>query len=196
MAVNGSITQFIAIPSNDSVATALTVAERNLGAGDLQLRAAADLGALIANNSQQMADIFALEYSRVLLRIVSGALQLSPALEVQQRTSIIVARVPTAPLYFLIASIFLLIALGIFLTITALIAARTENVEEVRTRLSLQHLVAERMEQPRAGMPVESLDEAFSENTTTGLAKRIGIEKRDQLAGGWEFKIWEPAKQW
>ncbi|KAI9785892.1 MAG: hypothetical protein M1839_008158 [Geoglossum umbratile] len=121
--VNGSITEFTAKLSNGSVATALLTADRNLNAGDLQLRAAADLGALVSNTSQQMADIFALEYSRVLLS---------------------------------------------------------------------QHLVAERMEQEKGGMPVGSLDEEFIENTTTGLAKRIGIGKRDQVVGGWELKIWEP----
>ncbi|KAI9867932.1 MAG: hypothetical protein M1813_007754 [Trichoglossum hirsutum] len=221
-ALNGSITQFTANPSNSSVATALMSADSSLNAGDLQLRAAADLGALVANNSQEMADIFALEYSRgrlakssrlgsaerykqplpcplpgstVLLRTVSGALQLSPVLEAQQRTSTIVARVPTAPLYSLIASILLLIAFGIFLTTAALIAARTADVEEVRTRLSLQHLVAERMEPQKACMPVENLDDEFKENVMSGLTKRIGIGKRDQVAGGWELKIWEPMKQ-
>jgi hypothetical protein len=87
---NGSITSFTTSPTNGSIATALMVADRGLPTDTSiwQLQAAANLGALIANTSQQMADIFAAEHSRVLLRTVSGALQPSPVEEIVQRTII------------------------------------------------------------------------------------------------------------
>ncbi|KAF7177282.1 hypothetical protein CNMCM7691_005172 [Aspergillus felis] len=194
-AVNGTITEFIASPSNNSVATAMALAESELGSGDLQLRAAADLGALLANNTQDMADAFALAYSRVLLSTVSGALQSSPVRYVQQRTNSILTRVPTAPLYFLVASMGLLIGLGVYLTIMALVAARTKEIEEVRTRLSLQQLVGDRMEPDAARTPIKDLNEIFEGKVApTGLTKRIGIGKRDPSVGGWEFKIWDPLR--
>lgn len=193
-AVNGSVTDFEATPSNHSVSTALMAAESNLNSGDLQLRGAADLGALLANNTQDMANTFALEYSRILLSIVSGALQTSPILNGRQRTTKIVARVPTTPLYFLVASVALMIGLGIYLTITALITTRIKEIEEVRARLSIKQLVADRMEPEAARVPIKSLDDIFTTEAPAGLTKRIGIGKVNSSVGGWEFKVWDPLK--
>jgi hypothetical protein len=193
--VNGSVTDFTATPSNISTTTALMEAESNLNSGDLKLRDAADLGAILANDTQDMADILALEYSRVLLLTVSGALEASPILDGWQRTTKIVARVPTAPLYFLVASVGLMIGLGVWLTITALITTRIKDIEEVRARLSVKQLVADRMEPELARVPLRSLDDIFTTDAVpSGLTKRIGIGKRHPSVGGWEFKVWDPLK--
>jgi hypothetical protein len=193
--VNGSVTDFTATPSNISTTTALMEAESNLNSGDLKLRDAADLGAILANDTQDMADILALEYSRVLLLTVSGALDASPILDGWQRTTKIVARVPTAPLYFLVASVGLMIGLGVWLTITALITTRIKDIEEVRARLSVKQLVADRMEPELARVPLQSLDDIFmTDGVPPGLTKRIGIGKRHPSVGGWEFKVWDPLK--
>ncbi|KAF3385478.1 hypothetical protein F1880_001721 [Penicillium rolfsii] len=194
--LNGSITDFTANPSNRSVSTALMVADDNLSSGNIKLREAADLGAILANNTQEMADIFALEYSRVLLSTVSGALEASPILDGRQRITKIVARVPIAPLYFLVATVALMIGLGIYLTIAALITTRKKDIEEVRARLSMKQLVADRMEPEAARVPINSLDDIFAPDgaAPTGLTKRIGIGKRDSPVGGWEFKVWDPLK--
>ncbi|KAJ5174795.1 uncharacterized protein N7482_000672 [Penicillium canariense] len=154
-AVNGSITDFMTTPSNSSTSTALVAADSNLNSGDIKLRDAADLGAILANDTQDMADIFALEYSRILLSTVSGALQASPILGGRQRTTKIVARVPTVPLYFLLASVALMIGLGIWLTVAALITIRIKDIEEVRARLSVKQLVADRMEPEAARAPIK-----------------------------------------
>jgi hypothetical protein len=194
-AVNGSITDFTATPSNRSVSTALMAAESNLNSGEIRLRAAADLGAILANNTQDMANAFALEYSRVLLSTVSGSFQASPILDGWQRTTKIVARVPTAPLYFLVASVGVMIGMGIWLTIAALITTRIKDIEEVRARLSVKQLVADRMEPEQARVPIRSLDDIFTtDGVPPGLTKRIGIGKRHSSVGGWEFKVWDPLK--
>lgn len=194
-AVNGSISDFTATPSNVSTSTAIMIAEYSLGSGDLKLRDAADLGAILANDTQDMANTFALEYSRVLLLTVSGAFQASPIVDGRQRTTKIVARVPLAPLYFLVASVGLMIGLGIWLIITALITTRLKDIEEVRARLSVKQLVADRMEPEAARVPIKSLDDIFlADGSAPGLTKRIGIGKRHPSVGGWEFKVWDPLK--
>ncbi|OOQ82714.1 hypothetical protein PEBR_37778 [Penicillium brasilianum] len=193
-AVNGSVTAFTATPSNSSVSTALMAAESNLDSGDLQLRDAADLGALLANDTQDMANTFALAYSRVLMSTVSGALQTSPILNGRQRITKIVARVPVTPLYFLVASVALMIGLGVYLTITALVTTRIKDIEEVRARLSMKQLVADRMEPEAARIPIKSIDDIFTVGAPAGLTKRIGIGKRNSSVGGWEFKVWDPLK--
>ncbi|TGZ78487.1 hypothetical protein EX30DRAFT_365977 [Ascodesmis nigricans] len=193
-AINGSITKFEAIPAKGSVATAITTADRNLNAGDRQLIAAADLGSLVADTAQDMADVFGIEYSRVLLRTVSGALQSAPVQEAHSWESIIVAKVPKAPLYALVVAIGSMIVFGVVLTVVALVAAREKEVEEVRARLSLVGLVAEKLEPERAGMPVESLEKVFDDGESGGVAKRVGIGRKDEVVGGWETKVWSPMK--
>ncbi|GIJ83067.1 hypothetical protein Asppvi_001584 [Aspergillus pseudoviridinutans] len=147
---------------------------------------------LVQNNN---TGVIAQEFSGVLLSTVSGALQSSPVRYVQQRTSSILTRVPTTPLYFLVASMGLLIGLGVYLTIMELVAARTKEIEEVRARLSLQQLVADRIEPDAARTPIKDLNEIFEGRVApTGLTKRIGIGKRDPSVGDWEFKIWDPLR--
>ena len=146
-----------------------------------------------------MADIFGKELSRVLVATISGALQPAAAVEARSWSTIIVSRVPKAPLFVLIATILILVFYGVVLTVFALVAAaRVQEVEEVRARLSLQHLVAERIDPAGAAQPVGDLDDEFEEHKQPFMPlRRIGVGRQvnaNGAAGGWELKIWTPMK--
>ena len=198
-AINGTITDFKTTLGNASVGTAIAVADSNLKAGTLFLQQAANLGAFSSNTSEQMADIFGKELSRILVATISGALQPAAAVEARSWSTIIVSRVPKAPLFVLIATILILIFYGVVLTVSALVAAaRVQEVEEVRARLSLQHLVAERIDPTGAALPVGDIDDEFEECKQPFMPlRRIGVGRQVNVngaAGGWELKIWTPMK--
>jgi hypothetical protein len=116
--------------SNGSIIAVITTADAKFNADEDQVCAAADSDSLITINSHQMAYVFALESSRVLLRTVAEALQQPPALVTRHRITLSLSRIPTAPLYLTMSSIFLLVAFGIVLTVMALIAARIKSAKE------------------------------------------------------------------
>lgn len=189
-AINGSIASMVSQPSNTSITTMMRVVQTETRAADIKLQDAANLAAL-GPSVQAMADTFALQYSISLLSLVAGALVPSPTMELQQRSEMIVARIPTSALYLLVASILLLVIFGIFLTIVALGAAvSTKDIEEVTARMSLQGLVAERLESERAGSAVGDLDEMFEEKAGVGC-KRVGLGRCE--SGGWGLKVWQSA---
>lgn len=191
-AINGSIASMVSQPSNTSITTMMRVVQENTRAADIKLQDATNLAAL-GPTVQAMADTFALQYSISLLSLVAGALVPNPVIELQQRSEMIVARIPESALYLLVASILLLVVFGIFLTIVALIAAMsTQNIEEVTARMSLQGLVAERLESERSQTAVKDLDEMFEEKAGV-VCKRVGLGRCERGNGGWELKVWPPA---
>jgi hypothetical protein len=105
----------------------------------------------------------------------------------QVREQILVARVPKAPLFALIATNLLLVLLGIILAIVALIASRG-NTGEVQARLSIPALVAALFEENRA-KPVEEVEDMFEERHGEH-GPRIGVAK--VVEGGWVFQSWRP----
>jgi hypothetical protein len=160
------------------------------GTGYNNLVEAANLGAL-SSTAEEMADSLSTVFSQAMLALVAGAMQPDLAFLAQQRSEFIVSRVPTGALILLVVAIFLMVAWGCFLAVVALVAAKTKDVEEVRVRLSLQNLVAEKLEPDRVHMPVESLNEIFEENVGA-VRKRVGIGKCEGIMGGWEVKAWKP----
>jgi hypothetical protein len=187
LAVNGSIEYFNAAPSNLSVTKMIQIATTVTGTGYNSLVQAANLGAL-SSTAEEMADSVSTVFSQAMLALVAGAMQPDLALLVQQRSEFIVSRVPTGALILLVAAIFLMVAWGCFLAVVALVTAKTKDVEEVRVRLSMQNLVAEKLEPDRVHMPVESLSEIFEENAGV-VRKRVGIGKCEGVMGGWEVKV-------
>jgi len=183
-AINGTITIFEISPSNDSMATLMVQPLIETAAGGIKLQDSTNLAGL-STTEEQFAHTFSLAYSQVLLSLVAGVMVQSPAIELQQHSEIIVSRVPMAPLYTLVALSFLFVGFGILLTVVALAAAHNVDVEEIRQRLSLQQLVAEKFEGDRAHEAVDSLDECFGEFKDQ-VPKRIGVVRN--AGGGWELR--------
>ena len=93
--VNGSITQFIATPGNDSIANIWqgSMAYTTIGWPSLQQSASLPT---FSNSAQELADKIALAYSRVALAVSSDAIVPSRASAAQQRNSFFVSRVQVA----------------------------------------------------------------------------------------------------
>jgi hypothetical protein len=183
--VNGSITQFIATPSNDSVANIWQGSMAYTSIGWPSLEQAASL-ATFSNSAQELADKIALAYSRVALAVSADAVVPSRALAAQQRNSFFVSRVQVAPLFTLVAANLLFVLLGVVLTIIALVAGN-EEVHDVQARLSIVGLVAESFEGSRARQRVENMNELFQETDEYGNI-RIAIDRSTD--GGYTYKRW------
>jgi hypothetical protein len=183
-AVNGFVTNFDPSPSNGPVATLMVEPLANTAPGGIKLEDSANLAGL-STTDDQFTDTFSSTFSKVLLSLVAGVMVPSPATELLQDAQIIVARVPKAPLYTLVVLSFMFVGFRIFLNFVTLAAAQNAMVEEVKQKLSLQHVVAEKFEGERAHEAVESLDECFEE-FRGAVPKRVGVVETG--GGGWELK--------
>jgi hypothetical protein len=109
-----------------------------------------------------MADRFALSYSQTALAVAVGAFNPSPAVDSQLRSTILVTRVPKAPLACLIIANIPLVVLGIVLAVWAFWTIRGDT-SEVQSRMSVPALIATQFESSRSEGPVESIDGLFNE---------------------------------
>lgn len=185
--VNGSITRFLYQPSNSSSATIVQGTQKFTNLGDSVLQQAASVAAY-DNSAQGLADGIAVAYSRVALSVAAGAFTPQPAAEAQLRREILVARVPKAPLAFLLLANLLLVVLGITLTVFALSALRGDTAE-IQALLSITGLVTSSFEQARALEGTESVEALFEENSGRP-GPRIGISRTSE--GGWAYTTWRP----
>ncbi|EXJ70190.1 uncharacterized protein A1O5_06258 [Cladophialophora psammophila CBS 110553] len=186
--VNGTITRFVTTLSNSSVTNILQGTQRLTQAGDANLVQAASVAGL-GDSAQAISNQFALSYSQTALAVASGAFQPLPALESQSRETMLVARVPKAPLACLLAANLSLAVLGIVLTVVA-VSCGSGETNEVQARLSIPALVASQFEEARVRAPVEKVEDMFEE----GHGKpgpRIGFVRSPQ--GAWIFSSWRPA---
>ncbi|KAK5465272.1 hypothetical protein LTS15_001835 [Exophiala xenobiotica] len=162
--INGTVTRFVATPSNASVANIwqLPMAQANVAQSNLQT--AALIAATTATNAQDLADQYALAYSKAALGVGAQSVQLAPALAVQQRSSFLVTRLPTAPLFCLIAANLAFVLLG-----TALTTGSGP------------------FEGDKASAPAVGVDQLFEEYQGTSSSV-VAIERT--MAGGYGFRKW------
>jgi hypothetical protein len=109
------------------------------------------------------------------------------ALNSQVREQILVARVPKAPLFALLAANLLLVVLSIVLTVVALVAIRGDT-GEAQGRLNIPTLVATMFE-GRVKLPAEKVEDMFHEGDNK-QRPRIGFARTAE--GGWMFQSWVP----
>lgn len=184
--VNGTIRNWKSSNSNQSTTLIVQGTQRHTDVGNPNLIQAASVAGL-GNSAQDIADQFALAYSQTALAVASGAFEPRIAFASQLREQILVARVPKAPLFALIAANLLLVSLGVVLAIVALIAVRG-NTGEAQARLSIPTLVAALFEVDMA-RPVSEVEDMFGERHGQ-QGSRIGIGKATE--GGWVFQSWRP----
>ena len=103
----------------------------------------------------------------------------------QTRESILVTRVPKAPLFTLVALNCVYCVLGLVLAFMAL-ASHPADVNDVRERLSIAGLTAFCFEGTRAKKPAEKKRQMFSEHEGTG-SSRVGVERSGYE--GWEYTV-------
>ncbi|RFU23764.1 hypothetical protein B7463_g12575, partial [Scytalidium lignicola] len=186
--VNGTVSRFVVTPSNDSVANiwqgAMALTTGNIGLPNL-LQAASF--SAFSNSAQEVADRMALAYSRVSLAIGSQAVEARPALAAQEREYLLVARVPAAPLFALVIANLLFVAMGFILMFMALATSGGE-VREVKARLGVEGLIADRFESTRGRNGVEDMKDYFEEIEGNG-SLRVGI---DCIEGkGYAYREWQ-----
>jgi len=186
--VNGSVTRFVATPSNESVANIWQIPPGISGDhGAPTLLQAAEL-AIFSTNAQELADTIALAYSKSSLALGAQSVMRTPALAVQQRESFIVARVPAAPLFTLVIANILFAIVGVILCGIAFTASRGNgDVREVQARLSIIGLVANNFENMADREGVTEMDEYFEEKKGHD-SRRVGFQRN--RAGGFYYKVW------
>lgn len=184
--INGTVTRFVATLSNASVANVwqLPMAEAHVAQSNLQT--AALIAATTATNAQDLADQYALAYSKAALGVGAQSVQLAPALAVQQRSSFLVTRLLTAPLFCLIAANLAFVLLGTALTYVAVSTSGGE-VRDIQARLGIVGLVADRFEGDKASSSAEGVDQLFEEHQGSSSSV-VAIERT--MAGGYAFRTW------
>jgi hypothetical protein len=190
--VNGSVSRFVTTASNASVANiwqgAMAFTTGYVGLPNLLQ---ASTLAVFSDSAQELADKMALAYSRIALAIGAEAVVPQPAMAAQERESFLVARVPVAPLFTLIAANLLFVAMGFILTFVALASSGGE-VREIQSRLSVKGLVADRFEIGRGRNGVESMEDLFEESEDRG-SMRVGLDYAE--GSGYSYKTWPKAGQ-
>jgi hypothetical protein len=183
--INGTISDFQAIPSNASTANIWQSVMAYTSVGISNLKQAASLAAL-GNSDQQFSEDMASSFSKTALAIGSQAVEKRPVLASQRRFSFLAARVPAAPLYLLVGANMLVVLVGVILTVIALVASRGD-VKEIQGRMSIFGLVADRFEGTTARLAVKDVDELFRESNGQRTS-RIGIARATE--GGFVYRTW------
>jgi hypothetical protein len=191
--VNGTITHFDANPSNVSTANVWQAPLAFTNVAGPYLQQAVSL-ATFSSTAQEVADKVALAYSKTALAIGAQAVTPIAAVAAQQRTSTLVTRIRAAPLFTLVATNLLFVALGVILTAVALGTSAGE-VRDVQARLSVTGLVADRFEGLRTRRGgVKAMEELFEENDGYG-SMRVAVERNEEGGGdgGYSYKTWPKA---
>ncbi|KAI9663649.1 MAG: hypothetical protein M1821_007139 [Bathelium mastoideum] len=181
--VNGSITRFDTTPSNGTVTDIFQGAQAQSELGSYYLLQIANL-APFSSSAQEMADKLAYAFSQTFLAIVTSALNLDQAVEVQQRTTSLVTRIEKAPLFTLVGANLLIVLLGIVFGVIALVNSAGE-VREVQARLSIVGLIADHFEGKKAKEGTKNLEDLFEERDGQASG-RVVIQTSDR--GGYEYQ--------
>lgn len=137
------------------------------------LQNALTMAAVIATDVQDLANQYAIAYSRVALSIGAGSFVRSPVLAAQERTTILVAKVTKAPLFLLVVINLGFVVMGAMLA-TA-IARTSREVHEVQSRFSIAGIIANVFEKKWAGRPAETVERLYAEYWEGDSTTRVGI---------------------
>jgi hypothetical protein len=184
--VNGTIRNFLPTMGNLSVSNivASNMAETSIAKDYLRFAATMSVG-VTARNAKDLADQLALSYSKAALAVFSNSIVPSAVPHARYRSSILVARVPDAPLYALLAANLAFVVAGFVLCCLALRDSQPAETRDVQARLSITGLVADHFEQPQASRHAKDLQDVFGE--FDGKDVRVGM--RRAKGRGWEYCV-------
>jgi hypothetical protein len=180
--VNATITKFTTQMSNASATNILQLPMALTVTAQPYLQQYASL-AEFSDSSQQIADKMALSYSNAALSVFAGTVVPGPAIAAQERTSMIVARIPQAPLFALIGANLLFVVAGVVLLGISL--SVPSIAREAQARLSIVGLAAYAFESAYGSRKVNNVEELFEEHDGR-QSVRIRIAKSQ--AGGYEYR--------
>jgi hypothetical protein len=132
---------------------------------------------------------FELGMSKAYSYPLASQMSARPSLLVQERTSIVITRLPVAALWVLVAANISYALLGLGIAIYALMRV-TDDVGQVQARLGVTGLVAALFDREHFEKDVSGEEELFEEKGTgyVGRVKRIAITKTK--GGGFWFALY------
>ena len=182
--INGSITDITSTVSNNSLANIWQAPMAYVDVAQPNLKTAASVAVATSKNAQQLADQYALSYSKAALAVGAQSVRRAPAIAVQDRTTLLVTRLPMAPLFALVIANLIFVLLGIVLTVLAFMSSG-QHAREVKARLSIAGLVACCFEGQRIHQSVEAIEELFEEYEGE-TSSRLSVTQA--TAGGYVFQ--------
>jgi len=183
--VEGNVTRLTSTPSNTSVANVFEPALENTAFGWSSISNALQIASVVAEDAQDLANQFATAYSKVALSIGAGSMVRTPATAAQERSTVLVAKVPKAPLFLLVIINLALVVMGFVL---AFMAARTsQEAHEVQSRFTIAGIVANMFEGEKAGRPADAVERLFGEYWEGSKTSRVGVDRSSK--GGYVFRI-------
>jgi hypothetical protein len=159
------------------------------------------LNASTADIASTTANLFSPQYNIGLLSSFAAGLNSTPNLAEQTRTTKLVARVPLAPFYSLVASMALFAAFAIVITLLAVCSHPVDN-RDIQAQLGLTGLVLNSFETPRSevledldgmgakkddGVKIKEIDDLFNERHGP-WHRRVGLRRNSD--GGAMYSVW------
>ena len=187
--INGSVSRGTYQPANKTIITNL---QKGIGDGRASsaVQSYFDNAMLVSaqegDSAQGMADYFAASFSEIAIGLSAAIMEPLPTLLEQTRNNVLVARLPKAPFFTLMALNLLYATLGVAVTIWAFMS-RPRETRDVQARMSIPGLVAALIEPdgtPRKGKGIEGL---FAERVARMPEKRVAIRQIDESR--WAFEI-------
>ena len=144
--------------------------------------------ASFSSSAQQLADKWAKSYSQIALGLSAGVMTSKPSSLEHRITPILVARIPKAPLFTLVALNLIYVIIGLGLALYALLTSDfAGGAGAIRQRLTIPGLVAECFEDSRrAPQGWNEVERLFAEKDGKGLSSRVAAEEGEN--GGWKLR--------
>jgi hypothetical protein len=189
--INGSFGNFSSLnPSNTTMANIINgPQQKNTTFGLNQFVNGAVL-ATFSRTADELAQKMAQVYSQTALGLAAGVFSSRANLEEQTRQEFLVARVPLAPFYTLIAFNLVYAIVGGVVAVIALRATGGEGVLEARAGLSVWGIVAHGFEVFDETRKIRKVEDLFEESRVGAVkVDVIGIEKAEGVR--WRLRTWE-----
>lgn len=187
--INGSFAGFMTLnKSNDTLSRIInTPQHENFAFGTSYMKSGA-ISSMFSNSSQELTDKMALTYSRTALGIASGVFLPTDNILEETWENILVAKVPFAPFYSLLAANFLFVFAGVLLF---LVAFPKRRFAEIVSLFTMSGIVAYAFGESSECITSGEQNGLFEEDQTApvrvvGVAK-AGIDR-------WRY-IWAPERR-
>ena len=141
---------------------------------------------VLSNTSQQLADNYGRIFEQIVLAYTATGWAEKPNTQMQLRETMLVARIPKAPLFLLITLCLLYVALGVVLG-TVVGFSDPAASRDVQARLSVFGLMASRFETgENASAPGTTVEDMFEERKGELLSPRVAMVRSED--GGWVYR--------
>jgi hypothetical protein len=171
--VNGTFSTFSSLTRSNRtsagvISGALQTSPMNYSNGYYEMTTGAAVAAFTSDTEEGIAEKMALVYSRNSLGFAAGAFAGRLNEEEHVRNSLLVARVPFAPLFTLVGLNGLYFAVAFVTALVSLSSAQSKGVRDVQTRLSIWGLVSYGFDEAISRQP-SNTPENVSQSSLSGV---------------------------